>query len=1445
MHSVTPGSDAAKAGILPQDAVQFAIVAEPKTNNPSVKKRVSNPQSPSGEDRSTLDNDQLCQQVLDAEDKGLRLTYDDLRALVASVDDPSQSAFLSPPTAALGSSFWGSPHNNKTTTPSSAQGGEAQVPDIPANVCVPSSRHRQHHNHNSVQHFTPTVESIQEQAQSQETAPRLILCFRRTRQRKVGVPSHVSSWSFRLDDECDFATQLVQRLAPTQDMDLPNPDTWQELVHDGTDWLLGNGSILPPRTGVPEGGGGGGATNANVNTTTNQDGGVVVTLEEEQADEEGLSIPLDPMERERARKLAQLRSRMAAEAMLKQQHSRMGTSSNGGSGDRTEDVEAVTIRGMIQKAVGLAFVRSSKVVLGVSVHAGSGIVVARLSDGTWSAPSAIGTWGIGLGLQFGLEVAEYIFILQTNEALEHFRRGGSFTVGGNVGAAVAGVGREAYGAASVGGTVCGNTNTVMMKDDEYNHAHDEGDDNGLLQPAALAIAPIVAYAKSQGLYIGVSLEGSRIFTRDDINRRAYKFVAGKDVTSHDILTGKVATPPEAEELYAALHSVEFTHEMSCLPRPPEILRNNSSHPWSFQTCTLSHNHTPFCFLSSGSKTMSLSQEELEELETFETQFKAFMYGGVSVQRVIPEGHGSSSSSRLSRTAKERRTLWLMLPEVGSLRLGFVSKLSDGEGVISNKSSTQRAQRNDMTASHLGGSGVGRTDHDTVGSEEVTLDSALRTQGGDGTHTVSSLPHNVRTNNVQLSRKHSVGLTDVTLLTQDPPKQMVGNLRFKQESQTSYDKMEHLRIISIQDVSGTQLLFLANNFREAELLVCGLKLLLERETTRLNMRGGIPRTSFFSNNNNTNSTPQQPQHQQRGSLTTSTNGTMRSRRQSQRQNSSSNYYNQSGTGNNTSDTESVSLAAEDANESNRTWGNVPGRHFMRQAASSREQGIPHYTHGLSLDRRVTEQVRLPLPLPLCRVLLLDSTSPVITTWENDRGDAQFEKTDWTFPRSAPRELERHASEHQLIASGSMCDAHRTVSFQRPRYGALVRLTEVHTVEADDSNELVLVISERNPRRGFSIKVRILLRPSSQPAHDSKSCEATVIASIRPIGKDMSNQAAVHKAFQLVVEEIKDRYGVQGKGLLAGFLSVVDGMADASANGKAATRPQHDNSSVGRRSIGSALSPGRSTGSSQQYVPPTAASTRVSAEGKVTLPPPSISPARPKPSPKTSHTSPTPKAGNDRKGTGGGSAAGGLVSFDHMLGNSGRDSPETTDHVRPSTPSLISQVPEADPAKRLVAKTVVPRSDEFDLPPKKSSQSSPQEEAKEPVLIEVKPLPKVSSSVAFICCVDKEMGEGQISTTRLAFYFRFVLVSCHLHERRTKKWTVGTSLPVDHAINPRNRKRRTRAVNVPKSLLGEVVAAKRLPTFDVSDVNSTCLSREEKIRRVATTFLTFVNCWKATV
>ena len=73
----------------------------------------------------------------------------------------------------------------------------------------------------------------------------------------------------------------------------------------------------------------------------------------------------------------------------------------------------------------------------------------------------------------------------------------------------------------------------------------------------------------------------------------------------------------------------------------------------------------------------LTNHELKKLKQFESEVKSYLYEGTSVQRVIPAASGKG------QYVLERRTLWLMLPEAGSLRLGFLSKSTDGSGMDDN------------------------------------------------------------------------------------------------------------------------------------------------------------------------------------------------------------------------------------------------------------------------------------------------------------------------------------------------------------------------------------------------------------------------------------------------------------------------------------------------------------------------------------------------------------------------------------------------------------------------------------------------------------------------------------------------------------------------------------------------------------------------------------------
>ncbi|KAB8345919.1 hypothetical protein FH972_022973 [Carpinus fangiana] len=151
---------------------------------------------------------------------------------------------------------------------------------------------------------------------------------------------------------------------------------------------------------------------------------------------------------------------------------------------------------------------------------GSGMVVARLADGSWSAPSAIGTVRGGVGGQIGFELTDFVFILNDAMAVKTFAQAGSITLGGNVSIAAGPVGRnaEAAGAASL-----------------------------------RSVAGIFAYSKTKGLFAGVSLEGSVIIERRDANEKLY----GRRVKAADALQGAVPVPPAAEPMMRVLNSRVF------------------------------------------------------------------------------------------------------------------------------------------------------------------------------------------------------------------------------------------------------------------------------------------------------------------------------------------------------------------------------------------------------------------------------------------------------------------------------------------------------------------------------------------------------------------------------------------------------------------------------------------------------------------------------------------------------------------------------------------------------------------------------------------------------------------------------------------------------------------------------------------------------------------------
>jgi lipid-binding SYLF domain-containing protein len=167
-------------------------------------------------------------------------------------------------------------------------------------------------------------------------------------------------------------------------------------------------------------------------------------------------------------------------------------------------------RSVMRNAKGLAIISVVKIGFGLSGKGGEGVVVARTGHG-WSGPSFIGMGGAGAGFQIGAQLTDFVFVLNTNDAVRAFSKDGNVTLGADVSASAGPVGRD-------------------------------------LQAGLIPTAAVYTYSRSKGLFAGVSVEGAVIATQKTANARYY----GRPVRARDILSGKVAPPPGARRLRALL-----------------------------------------------------------------------------------------------------------------------------------------------------------------------------------------------------------------------------------------------------------------------------------------------------------------------------------------------------------------------------------------------------------------------------------------------------------------------------------------------------------------------------------------------------------------------------------------------------------------------------------------------------------------------------------------------------------------------------------------------------------------------------------------------------------------------------------------------------------------------------------------------------------------------------
>ena len=173
---------------------------------------------------------------------------------------------------------------------------------------------------------------------------------------------------------------------------------------------------------------------------------------------------------------------------------------------------------VIKNAKGLAIFTTMRTGLWMSGAGGSGIIVGRLPDGTWSPPSGILLHTAGLGFLVGVDVYDCVLVINTDQAMEAFARL-RCTVGGELSATAGPIG--------TGG---------MLETEVHTRR-----------------APIYTYLKSKGFYAGVQIDGSIMLERNEENERFYN----EKLSAKDILSGKVRySPYELQGFFATLKAAE-------------------------------------------------------------------------------------------------------------------------------------------------------------------------------------------------------------------------------------------------------------------------------------------------------------------------------------------------------------------------------------------------------------------------------------------------------------------------------------------------------------------------------------------------------------------------------------------------------------------------------------------------------------------------------------------------------------------------------------------------------------------------------------------------------------------------------------------------------------------------------------------------------------------------
>jgi lipid-binding SYLF domain-containing protein len=174
------------------------------------------------------------------------------------------------------------------------------------------------------------------------------------------------------------------------------------------------------------------------------------------------------------------------------------------------------LRSLLQKARGvLIYPQVLKGAFIIGASGGSGVLLVRDQPGdVWGGPAFYTIGQASFGLQAGGEASEVVLVALTDRGVSALLAT-SAKLGANVGVAAGPIGAAASAA----------TQNIS--------------------------ADIVSYARSKGLYAGLSLEGAVVAVRDALNKAYYR----RAVTPTQILIQREVSNPQAARLVAAVAKV--------------------------------------------------------------------------------------------------------------------------------------------------------------------------------------------------------------------------------------------------------------------------------------------------------------------------------------------------------------------------------------------------------------------------------------------------------------------------------------------------------------------------------------------------------------------------------------------------------------------------------------------------------------------------------------------------------------------------------------------------------------------------------------------------------------------------------------------------------------------------------------------------------------------------